>query len=115
VSEVDPADDSRLRCVVLHYAYDVLRHERTNRVLIAFDNAAECWDYLTTAADELARRQRAGLADSKERMSGVHWPAGYHAGGQVDRLVRRAIAHGANVPDEIAQVAGNVVRATRTP
>jgi len=97
----------------LHYAYDVLRHERTNRAVIAFDNAAECWEYLTAAADELARRQRAGLADSRERMSGVRWPAGYHGREQVDRLVRRAIAHGANVPDEIADAAGNVVRATK--
>jgi hypothetical protein len=101
-----------LRCVVRHYAYDVLRHERTNRVLIAFDNEAECWEYLMAAADELAGRQRAGLADSKERISGVHWPAGYHAREQASRLARRLVAHGAWVPDELAD--DTVVRASRS-
>ena len=112
--EIDPLDDSCLRYVVMHYAFDEQSHERTGRAVVAFDNEAEYREYATAATDDLERRQQAGLADSKEKITGVQWPAGYHAQGQSKRLARRAVAHGAAVPDELVEELDNV-RSARKP
>jgi hypothetical protein len=101
-----------MRYVVMHYAYDEQTHERTSRVVIAFDNEAEYHEYISAAAEDLQRRRQAGSADLKERITGAHWPAGYHAQQQRRRLVRRVVAHGATVPDELAEP-DYVVRATK--
>lgn len=100
-----------MRYVVLHYAYDERGHERTSRAVVAFDNEAEYREYATAAADDLVRRQQAGSADPKEKITGAQWLAGYHAQQQRRRLARRAVAHGAWVPDELADE--TVVRATK--
>jgi hypothetical protein len=101
-----------MRYVVMHYAYDEQNHERTSRVVTAFDNEAEYQEYVTAAAAALQRRRQAGSVDSKEKIGGVEWPAGYHAQQQRRRLGRRAVAHGATVPDELAET-DYVVRAIK--
>ena len=113
VPEIDPSDDGRLRYVVMHYGFDEQSHERTPRVVAAFDNEAEYREYATAAVGDLKRRQQAGLADSKESITGVQWPAGHHAREQSKRLVRRAVAHGAAVPSELVDELDNVRRATK--
>lgn len=97
----------------MHYAYDEHRHERTSRVMAAFDDEAELWEYLTAAAEDLHRRQQAGSADPKEQITGAHWPVGYHARMRLERLVWRAVAHGATVPAELISRLDTVVQARK--
>jgi hypothetical protein len=89
VARIDPFDESLDRWVVEHYAFDPERHERWNRPVVAFDHPDEMVAFIESAAAELKRRQRQGLADEREQYSGRRREPGYEKASQRDRIAVR--------------------------
>lgn len=118
MAQVDENDDTIDRWVVHQYAYDPSRHQRRHRTVAAFDNEAEFQSLLDErAADLKARRQAGEQTDPLEHFSGVHLHRGYQRQQQTNRLIHRAIRHGADpgrILDTLPQLPPNVVRAVRT-
>jgi hypothetical protein len=103
VAAVDPDDDSILRHVVRRYTYDPVRHERRHMVVAAFDNKREYMRMLETLGRELERRRRRSGGDPIDRMehyTGVVLEPGYRRRQQDERLLQKAIRHGATISDD---------------
>jgi hypothetical protein len=79
MAQVDPYDDTRDRWVVFHYRFDPERHERRNVIVAAFDRKREFKSFMKKEGEALRAAREAGDAQAGENLSGVRWPAGYHA------------------------------------
>ena len=112
MARVDPEDDTIRRFIALHYRYDPERRERRNVVTAAFDDEREFKAFLNAQHAELRARQATGAADTREQVSGVIHEPGDRERQQNQRLLRRAVRHGAwprgwdplNPPDGISRV-----------
>jgi GNAT superfamily N-acetyltransferase len=98
---VDPDDDEIQRYVVRRYAYDPLRRERRHQVVAAYDSSAELVRVIDQLARDLQGRRAAGrFTDPLEHYTGVALEPGYRRKKQAGRLLRRAIRHGATIPND---------------
>ena len=115
VARIDSSDDSRLRFIVWHYAYDPERHERRNIEVVAFDDEAEFRTYLETAADDLERRQRKGAADPREHFSGIVKEPGHDARIVARRELGWRLRNGTATEDDFAAAPSFGFLVVRTP
>jgi len=103
MAAIDPADDSRRRFIVWHYAYDPERRQRRNQEVIAFDDPLEFEAYVEQANRELKIRQDDGEADPREHLGGTIKYAGDDARKTARTELEWKLRGGAATDADIAQ------------